>query len=321
MPIEWNSLLSKPEVLSVLRWMVAKGVDSVEPTVNQRGDISYLVGDSGGGAIEVLESMVKTGVFEKKSGGRLLGCPEHEGSVDLVPLLRCPHCSSTQLAKGALSQHTCGYIGAPEAFAAGCPGCKKPASPQTLKPVGTWFECESCHKKSAVPNLYLFCKRYNHEFTLNQVRILDRATYTLTGEAKAALRGRFGIIISVFDGLTTAGAKVDMPGRLAGNSGVMHDFDLLVDGEVGKIPIDVNVSDSGAVDVVGVLSTYAKALDTKATPTLLVAVPSASADARKTAGAYGMVLIEGGEAKAITEKILASIRAGPPSAEGQRAPA
>ncbi|MDG6902715.1 MAG: hypothetical protein JRM80_12265 [Nitrososphaerota archaeon] len=319
MPVDWNAVLARPEVLSVLEKMLGKGVTVIGPTVDEKGSVSYSVGNGEPSPkIDVLESMVAAGIFEKQSEGRLLCCPQHEGAIDLSPLLRCPHCSSSQLNKGSLFQHNCGFIGAPELFSSGCPHCRKPSPPQTVKAVGAWYECQGCKKRSAQPNVFLFCKRFNHEFAIGLAKLIDQGSYNLTNEATLAMKGRLGIIISVLNRLRSSGAAVEVSGKMIGKSGVMHDFDLILSSQKGKVPIDVKVGESGPVDVVGVLSTYAKALDTNTNPTILVATPSATEDARRTASAYNMVLIEGSDGAAIAARILSA--AGPLSAPGAGTP-
>jgi hypothetical protein len=307
--IEWKDLVAVPAILSLLERMQERGDSAIEPFVDEKGQVAYSLGEgwSGVNTGELLEYLLKAGVLEKKSEGKLLGCPVHEGAVDLAPRVRCPYCSSMQLRKGALFQHVCGYMGAPELYLRGCPQCKKAAPPQTLKSVGTWYECEACHKRSAQPNVFLYCKRYGHDFAIGLAKLVDQAVYKLTPEAAGQLRGRLGVVISVLKGLREANAEVEPSGRLTGESGVEHDFDLLIDSGGRKVPVDVKAADSGPVDVVAVLSTYAKALDTKVVPTILVAIPEASEDAKKTASAYGMVLIEGRDPKVIAQKILESL--------------
>jgi len=307
--IEWKDLVSVPAILDVLERMLEKGSAAVEPYIDEKGQVAYSLGEgwSGVNTSELLEYLHKAGVLEKKSEARLLGCPVHEGAVDLSPRIRCPYCSSMQLRKGALFQHVCGYMGAPELFVGGCPQCKKSAPPQSLKSVGTWYECEACRRKSAQPNVYLYCKRYGHDFAIGLAKLVDQAIYKLAPEAEKALRGRLGMVILVMKELRQSGAEVKPSGKLTGESGVEHDFDLLIDSGGNQIPVDIKAADTGPVDVVAVLSTYAKALDTKANPTILVALPEASDEARKSASAYGMTLIEGGDAKSVAQRILAEI--------------
>lgn len=309
MAIEWKNLVSVPGIFAILERMVQKGTTTIEPFVDEKGQVAYSLGEgwSGVNTGELLEYLQKAGVLEKKSEGKLLGCPQHEGTVDLMARVRCPYCGSMRLKKGALYQHVCGYMGAPELFVKGCPQCRKATPQQTLKSLGTWYECEACHKRAATPSVYLYCKRYGHDFPIGLAWLVDQADYKLTQEAEATLKGRLGVVISVVDGLREAGVEVEPSGKLTGESGVEHDFDLLIDNNGNKVPVDVKAADAGPVDVVGVLSTYAKALDTKSTPTILVAVPEATEEARKTASAYGMVLIEGGDPHRITGEILSSV--------------
>lgn len=322
MPLDWSKLLSDPKILALLEKMVSGGIESLQPSVNLEGQIVYreindIVGND---AAQFLETLSKAGIMERKSETRILGCPSHEDSFDLNPRLRCPTCSSMLLRKGTLYQHTCGYIGAEETFGQTCPKCGKAAPAQSRKLMGGWYECDSCKNRFAAPNLYLYCSKYNHDFPIQQARLVDQSSYRLTPAASTDLKERLGIIIRVMQGLLASGYKVEISGTLLGVSGVEHSFDLVIEDGSNKVPVDLKVSSEGPVGVVTVLGTYAKALDTKSKASVLIAVPNASEDAKKSISAYGMILVEGRDAGTITQTLISSLRREKPQEAEARTP-
>lgn len=306
--INWQKLLSDPKLLSFLERFVEKKVESILPSVSPSGEIGYpALGLSSKDSVEFLDALSAEGVLERKSETRLLGCPTHPDSFDLVPRLKCPQCASMLIRKGTLLQHNCGFIGNQEVFGSSCPKCGKPVPPQSLRAMGTWYECESDKQRFAAPNTFLYCKKYDHDFPIQHVNIVDEPSYRLTPEAQKDLKERVGLIISLKRGIESGGRTVQIFGSIAGASGVQHTFDLVVEGRSSKIPVDIKLATDAPVGVAGVLATYAKALDTKSKPAVLVAVPNASEDARKSAQAYGMIVIEASEPGAILARLSATL--------------
>jgi len=308
--LDWSRLLSDPKVIALLKGLLAKNVESVTPTVTNDGKIVYgeigqLASDETG---EVLDRLAGAGVFEKRSESRLLACPVHEGALDLMPRLRCPSCNSMIMRKGTLTQHICGNIAPRESFGNTCPKCGKPSPEQSLKLVGSWYECENCKTRSATPNVYLYCRKFDHDFPVAQAKLVDKPSYKLTSEAATDLRQRLGTIIGIAEGLQARGVQVKISGMITGASGVEHTFDLVLEQGKKTVPVDVKVSQDGEVQVVGVLATYAKVLDIGAKVHVMVAIPAASADSKRTAAAYGMLVVEGKNSDSIVEALVGSLQ-------------
>jgi hypothetical protein len=302
--INWQKLLSDPKLLSFLDRVVEKNIQSIMPSVSQSGEIVYPALElSSGDAIKLLDALSAEGVLERKSETRLLGCPNHEDSLDLVPRLKCPQCSSMLIRKGTLLQHNCGFIGNQEVFVSSCPKCGKPVPPQSLRAMGTLYECEVDKQRFAAPNYFLYCKKYDHDFPIQNAVIVDKPSYRLTPESQKDLKERLGLIISLKRGLESGGRTVQIFGSIPGASGVQHTFDLVVERSSSKIPVDIKLATDSPVGVAGVLATYAKALDTKSKPSVLIAVPNASEDAKKSARAYGMLIIEGSDSSSILRQL------------------
>ena len=309
--LNWNKVLSNPQILSLFENLIAQGTESIRPSTNEKGEVVYgeLAKLTSIESSQVLQLLVSSGMIEHKAETRVLSCPTHLGSVDLSPRVKCSRCGSALLKKGLLLQHSCGYIGEEQTYASTCPKCTRPASPQTLKQMGNWCECEQCKTRSAKLDIVFLCKQFNHEFTIDQAKLIDESSYRLTSEASSDLKGRLGFVIRLLHAIRARGATVEMGGKLRGSSGVEHSFDLLVRSQERTVIADVIIGAQGNEGVNAVLSMYAKVLDTGPNLAILIAVPTASEDMKKSASSYGMTIIEGQDHDSIIEKLLGTIEA------------
>lgn len=100
------------------------------------------------------------------------------------------------------------------------------------------------------------------------------------------------LLSAIRDHLQRGGAAVELAYAVRGRSGANHVFDLVATKGDSRIFFDVRVSDGGDVELKDVLETYAKSLDGRSKPAVLVVVPGASSDARRGAAAFGIFLLE-----------------------------
>jgi predicted RecB family endonuclease len=121
----------------------------------------------------------------------------------------------------------------------------------------------------------------------------DRSCYEVTADADHVAIERSELMTLMSQGLEARGAQVDTSGTIKGTSGVRHSFDLIVTKDGNRVPVDVRSARTGRVELGSVLETYLKALDTGSRPAVIVAIPAASSDARKSALAFGLILVEG----------------------------
>jgi predicted RNA-binding Zn-ribbon protein involved in translation (DUF1610 family) len=87
-----------------------------------------ILGTSSRATSLVLESLAKEGILGKEDFEKILLSPG--GSVQLIPVERCPKCDSAQLTRGKMIEHfNCGHVGLEEEFIKGlkhvCPKCGK----------------------------------------------------------------------------------------------------------------------------------------------------------------------------------------------------
>jgi hypothetical protein len=131
----------------------------------------------------------------------------------------------------------------------------------------------------------------------------DRSCYGMTTDAEREAKGRSELLTLMRQGLEARGAHIDISGTIQGASGAKHSFDLIVTKDGTRVPIDIRLARTGHVELRDVLETYVKSLDASSRPAVIVAIPIASSDARKSASAFGLVLVEGKDPHEALERL------------------
>jgi hypothetical protein len=111
------------------------------------------------------------------------------------------------------------------------------------------------------------------------------------------------IIAIIKSALEKAGVRVETSPKVQGRAEVKHSFDLVATKGEARVPIDVKVAKLESVELRDLMETYAKSLDTKLKPAVVVAVPNASSETRKSAAAFGVLLVEGSSEKEVVESL------------------
>src|SRR5271166_981035 len=112
----------------------------------------------------------------------------------------------------------------------------------------------------------------------------------MTPDSPGSAIGKSELIVLMKQSLEAAGVRVEISGTIQGVSKARHSFDLIATKDARVVPIDLRFAQTGEVQLGDLLETYAKSLDAKATPAVLVAMPCATPDVRKSAATFGMVL-------------------------------
>lgn len=142
--VETNTmnLWKNPKTVTLVSWMLSHKDAWIEPEINlqDKEGYTYRVADdimetSGKATCSVLESLAEKDILLREDFERVLLTPE--GSMQLIPVERCPNCDSPHLSRGKMIEHfTCGYVGFEEEFKSGlktvCPKCNR-----ELKLIGT----------------------------------------------------------------------------------------------------------------------------------------------------------------------------------------
>jgi predicted RecB family endonuclease len=114
-------------------------------------------------------------------------------------------------------------------------------------------------------------------------------------------KGKSELIALMKQTLEVRGVKVEVPGVAQGASRTRHSFDLMANKDGRRIAVDVRLAGTEGVELREVLETYAKSLDAKMKSTVIVAMPNATSEARRSAKSFGLLLVEGSDASQVVE--------------------
>ncbi|MBI4304317.1 MAG: response regulator [Chloroflexi bacterium] len=187
---------------------------------------------SGKAMARILEALVTDGILVRRPFIKLLLSPD--GSAQLLPEERCPHCLSSDIVAGRVIEHyACGYVGLETEFKAGhqyvCPKCRK-----ELKQIGTdyrnlglLFRCNTCHEISPAPLIEARSTRTGKVYKREELTEVWLYSYHLN-ERKAKwtdfqARQKARLVAL----LKRQGYEVEERARVAGKSGTIHTIDVL----------------------------------------------------------------------------------------------
>lgn len=241
-------------------------------------------------------------VLEKHIFERLVLCPEHSDSFAISLRLYCSKCGGIDIERLHLMEHkACGYIGKKSEFEivtpAKCPSCRAIIKDvgRELRTPGMWYECNGCKGKFDNPTIKLHCRKYNHDFNINQADTLVIPYFKLRTHATTAQVNILSVIPMVKKVLTAKDFAVEETPQIKGKSGVMHTASLYAYNRENKtIVVDVLSAAGNEVDDADVISTFVKVIDTSPTFAIFIAIPAISERARAMSASYGNIHIVAG---------------------------
>jgi hypothetical protein len=251
--------------------------------------------------VALLEKLASenVGVLEKHIFERLVLCPEHSDGFAISLRLYCGKCGSLDVERLHLIEHkACGYIGSKSEFEivtpTKCPSCrvviKDPG--KELRIPGMWYECNGCKSKFDNPTIKLHCRKYNHDFNMNQADTMVIPYFKLRAHATTAQVNILSVIPMVKKVLSTKDFAVEETPQIKGKSGVMHTASLYAYNRDNKtIVVDVLSAANKEIDDSEVIATFVKVIDTSPTFAIFIAIPGISERARAMSVAYGNIHI------------------------------
>jgi len=133
-------------------------------------------------------------ILKKSAYERLLVCPEHRQYFTVNIRLCCSSCSSTDITKLHLIEHKiCGYLAEQNEFSvnntgdvSSCPSCKKKIIDfnREIRKTGTWYKCDNCKSKFDNAKMKLYCRRFKHEFYINEATTISIPYFELVTARK-----------------------------------------------------------------------------------------------------------------------------------------
>jgi hypothetical protein len=303
---EKEALLSDSKVLLLLSDLIKNNLQELLPEIDPNYGVKYPLAEKllerHSDEIKILiEKLVKHGILFKKFYEKIMACPNCY-SINVTTHYHCPFCNSIDIEKKVLIEHVlCGNIEDKNRYERNgklvCPKCgNELKSPNVdYRTIGSWFECNSCHKKFDIPNLIHFCRNCKRNFNVGEISLINVYSYKLNEKVRHEIEEKLIIapIKKAFEGFNY---KVEVPGTLKGSSGTLHTFNLVAsktyENETKAIALDISLSTS-VVEEQSVITLFAKVFDTRPNKSILVTMPVLSEKGKKMAELYGIKILEG----------------------------
>jgi hypothetical protein len=291
----------EPSIARLISSLIGGKIERLDPEIDlclKDGfvyrEADSLLGTTGRETSLVLESIAKEGLLLKEDFRTMLVCPS--GSVQLMPVERCPYCDSEQVTRGQLVEHfNCGHIGLEEEFVSGlkqvCPKCRR-----ELKLIGTDYRkpgaryvCNVCHEIFAAPVIKCRCLKTGEVFPLEELRRVVLYSYRLNEAHRKRLEFEFEPKKQLIDYLERLGYDVEESVKVQGRSGATHTIDLLasVDDPITWHSVAVGIlaaaNDETEVNIDALFSFDSKIYDTGIDNKVVIAVPRLTAEAARFA--------------------------------------
>jgi hypothetical protein len=294
------AVYKEPEVAQFLAASLQRGGEikpEYDPAYGYRyPEVEESIGRSPSETMEFLGRLAGLGVLERKVVGMVLRCPSCD-SANVSTNYVCSFCGSPRIIRNALIEHiTCGHTDNITSFRVDgdliCPKCKAHLRKGDYRNAGSWYECSQCGKPVETPRTIHICRQCNETFVFDDAKYVEVYAYSLGPEVVTDIKegALFSSLLKPF--LAGLKGNLRVPGRVAGKSGVIHEFDALLEMGGGKIiAIDALISKQ-PVSPTAIIGEYGKILDAKV-EAYIVASPSLSEDAKKLAVTYGLKMIVG----------------------------
>jgi hypothetical protein len=301
-----TKMWQNPRVAKLINVLLNGNINSITPEIDLRykdgfmyRDADDILGTSGKETLIILDYAAREGLLLKRDFQKLLVSPG--GSVQLMPVERCPSCDSEQLTRGQLIEHFhCGYIGLEQEFTSGlkqvCPKCRR-----ELKLIGTDYRkpgaryvCNSCHGVFAVPAIKCRDLKTGEVYSLEELQHVNLYSYHLNEAQRKRLEFEFEPKKQLVECLQRLEYSVQESVKVQGRSGATHTIDLLasVDDPITKHSVAIGIlaaaNDEMEVDIDTLFSFDSKIYDTGIDSKMVIAIPRLNAEAAKFAQRQGI---------------------------------
>ncbi|MBN1693696.1 MAG: restriction endonuclease [Dehalococcoidales bacterium] len=247
----------------------------------------------------ILDSLAKEDLLLKQDFEKILVSPS--GSVQLLPVERCPACDSSQLTRGQLIEHfACGHIGLEEEFMHGlnqiCPKCRR-----ELKLIGTDYRkpglryiCGSCHGVFPTPAVKCRCLKTGEIYRLEELEYIPLSSYSLNESYRKRLEFELEPRKRLIEYLDRLGYDVQESVQVKGRSGATHKIDIVagMDDLITRHTVAIGIlaapQEEGEVPIDPLFNFDSKIYDTGIDSKMVIAVPRFSREAMKFAERQGI---------------------------------
>ncbi len=281
--------------------------NAINPSINlEENRVSYpLLSEIGEDVynVDVLDKLASPSVaiFERGVYERLAVCPQHSEYFATSLRLYCSACSSLDIIKLNLIEHkACGYIAEKTDFGVTavedikkCPSCKNIVRDlkKEIRILGMWYQCNTCKTKFDDAILKLHCRKFNHDFEINQAAIMVVPNYKLKADSTTLHNYTYSLVPQLQKLLISHGFVIEESSAVKGKSGVSHTASVCAYNNENKtIIIDIKGAET-VVDDNEVYSMFGKVFDILPTLAIFIGFPSVSDKAKAMAAGHDISII------------------------------
>jgi hypothetical protein len=254
-PQSTTNIWQNPKAVKLISWLLGEKDAQINPEINLQSKEGYsyqeadnIMETSGIQTSQILEYLAGEGILIREDYEKILLSPI--GSVQIIPVERCPNCDSSHVSKGKMIEHfLCGHIGLEEEFVSElktvCPKCKK-----ELKLIGTdyrvpglQYTCHSCQEIFPLPKIKYRCLITDEIYDLEELSHVWLYSYRLNEAHRKRLEFELEPKKRFVDYLHRLGYDVQESVKLQGRSGATHTIDLLatMDDPIAKHTVAIGI--------------------------------------------------------------------------------
>jgi hypothetical protein len=258
----------------------------------------------------LLEEMASCGIYLRRRIDSKPAC-SNCGSINISYKYVCPFCGGHDLDKGVrIEHHECGHVDFQTQFEKGreliCPKCRK-----ELKLLGTDYHrlegfilCNECKREFSIPKIVQTCLSCGVNCSFEKADIKPIFGYILNENLSSEIVSYCSIEPPIIGFLEAQAYKIEAPGRLKGESGTDHLFDIVATQDERTIIFTLanGPSETDQDFAINLLGRYS---DVRADRAVLVATPRLSNTAKRLLEFYGIEHVEGETKEEIVERLSA----------------
>jgi len=252
-------------------------------------------------AVAIVESLTDKDILQRSFFDRILRCSRCQ-SINLRPSTHCPKCSSGDIVRGRILEHSaCGYVGVEDEFAAKgkyiCPRCK-----MELRTLGTDYQsrgvlrkCRDCGEIFSVPLIKWRCLKCSSLANEDEIDEVNIYAYSLDESKRNWLEFEIQPKVQFLEFLRRHGYEVTENARVQGRSGAEHSIDMLATRDDGVVTHNVAIGVEIARDKIGldrILDFDVKAFDSGIHDKVLIIIPTLGEEAAKFASYHRIKVLE-----------------------------
>jgi DNA-directed RNA polymerase subunit RPC12/RpoP len=305
-----NDLLRDGRVVKLIDALMLGRITEITPVIDlavksggHYPDIERLMDTSGEEIAEILEKLADEGILHKKLMEKLHCDPN--GSLQLLPVERCPHCGSGNLISGKLIEHFyCGNIGLEQEFKHGikyvCSKCNRELKllGTDYRYAGTQYKCLDCNDIFPAPTIKWRSLSTGKIWALEELHDVLFYSYSLNNDKKGLVEFQLKPKAQLIEFLKSQGYTVQELAQIGGGSGAIHTVDILAsrDDTLATFQVGIGILTAlpGEEEVrLEELFTFdTNSYDMGMNYKCVIAIPKLSLEAKKFAGRQNIIVFE-----------------------------